>query len=182
LMPSRCAISSEFQLLAGVGRTSDNSNAIKIGHDLAQELDPLAVKLNRHHANAGHVPTRSSKAIRDAGQHRVRAKYIHDGDNGADFLQHAGCCPLRCDQVYWNFRQFLCERRYAIDIAIGIARGNREIPTFNEALIGKPRAESFEKGTDVSRRSRRQPADICGFRLLPPAPPPATQPQIQAPR
>src|SRR5262249_7893905 len=155
--------------LVRTGRINEYRDTRGLGHQLAQEFQPLCRQLGREETDAGQIPARPSETGNEANSHRVITGHEDDGDRrrcclGCEYRRYTG----RSD--YGNLAANEIGRQYwqSIKLILGPAVFDRHVLAHDIASLLQALAERPQPFRDRIGRSGVQIPDHWHRRLLRP--------------
>ena len=151
--------------LARVLRVGEQGDPANAGDELAQQLEALAVQLEREIGQARHAGVRPGQALGKAGRDRIAAVRVDDRHGQLDRLDLEHRFALDDDQVDRQADQLVGERAHSGDVVVAVAEVDRQVAALGKAELGERGAERLDVGDEAGRPLRRQPADAGGAAL-----------------
>ena len=150
--------------LARIRRIGEQRDAADRRRHLAQQLEALAVQLDGHVGEAGHVRIRPGQAFGEAGDDRIGAVGVDHRHRQAQRLDLEHRLALDDDQVDRQAHQLVGEPGDLARVVVGVAEVDRQVAAFDEAEVGERAAERLDERNEAGRPLRRQPADARAAR------------------
>ena len=134
----------EDQHLAAVAGVGQVGATLEPGHELAQQLDPLAADLRLHRREPGDVAAGPAEVRDEPGADGIRRSHEHDRDRCRRFLRGDRRGRRDGDDDVGIPRDELGrEAGKPRRIAVRVARLDREIPAFDVAQLGEASEEEL---------------------------------------
>ena len=134
---------------------ADDSDPAQLRNDLLQQLQALAIELNRHECHARHVAAWSGKTVGESCRNGIGAHAVHDGNGQAESTDLESGCALRHDEIDGQSHQRRSEFGNALNHVVAVTELDHEVAALDIAEISKGAAHRV----DVRRQARRL---LCG--------------------